>query len=127
MAAIWESHKDTLRTLYIIRGETLKSIMAHMTERYGFAMRCNDSLSRAYNVVIPLTILQQGSVRALVQTMAVLQEQQRYIMEYHRPQGRIAAEAGQDERGPERWRGDFSRETHQGEAPRSLVGTRTRW
>jgi hypothetical protein len=42
MAASWESYKDTLRTLYIDRGETLKDIMSCMSELHGFKMRCGD-------------------------------------------------------------------------------------
>jgi hypothetical protein len=42
MAASWDSHKETLRILYIDRGETLKSIMACMKDFHGFAMRCGD-------------------------------------------------------------------------------------
>jgi hypothetical protein len=39
MASSWESHKDTLRTLYIDRDETLKTIMAHMKDFHGFTMK----------------------------------------------------------------------------------------
>jgi hypothetical protein len=39
MASSWELHKDTLRTLYVDRDETLKSIMAHMRDVLGFTKR----------------------------------------------------------------------------------------
>jgi hypothetical protein len=55
MAANWELHKDTLRTLYIVRGETLKSIMACMDELYGFTMRCGNERSQTYSRFKSLT------------------------------------------------------------------------
>jgi hypothetical protein len=36
MAAVWEPHKDRLRTLFVVKGETLKSIIAHMREFHEF-------------------------------------------------------------------------------------------
>lgn len=41
MAASWESHKDTLRTLYITRDESLRSTMNHMKDAHEFVMKYN--------------------------------------------------------------------------------------
>ncbi|KAM0689366.1 hypothetical protein Q7P36_011444 [Cladosporium allicinum] len=38
MEPIWESHKDTLHHLFVIRNETLKDIMSCMSESHGFTM-----------------------------------------------------------------------------------------
>jgi hypothetical protein len=75
MAASWDSHKGTLRTLYIDRGETLKSIMACMKEFHGFAMRCGNKCSRIQSYIKSLTFLQQGPVRAAIQEVGLSQKQ----------------------------------------------------
>jgi hypothetical protein len=54
MAANWELHKDTLRTLYIDREETLNSIMACMRELQGFTMRCGVQGSQTESQFKPL-------------------------------------------------------------------------
>jgi len=40
MVPDWELRKDILRTLYIVKGKSLKDIMAYMMEYYGFHRRC---------------------------------------------------------------------------------------
>ena len=74
MAAIWESHKDTPCTLYIVRGETLKRITVHMREQYGFEMRCVH-LSHIHSSTKSLNLLQQRSIRASVQETGFPQKQ----------------------------------------------------
>jgi hypothetical protein len=32
----WESHKDSIRNLYILRNEPLKDVITHMREEHGF-------------------------------------------------------------------------------------------
>jgi hypothetical protein len=39
MTSSWEPHKDTLRTLYVDRDETLKNIMIHMRDFHGFTRK----------------------------------------------------------------------------------------
>jgi len=40
IAPDWELLKDVFRTLYIVKGESLKDIMAYMMEYNGFEQRC---------------------------------------------------------------------------------------
>ncbi|KAI3481311.1 hypothetical protein L1887_56409 [Cichorium endivia] len=39
LGSSWEFHKDTIRTLYIVRNEPLKDVIIHMREEHGFDKR----------------------------------------------------------------------------------------
>jgi hypothetical protein len=73
MASSWELHKDTLRTLYVNRDETLKSIMAHMRDVLGFTKKYGIH-PKLRSLTSQLTLLQQRPVRAAVQEMGLQQE-----------------------------------------------------
>jgi hypothetical protein len=106
MSPSWELHKDTLRTLYVDRDETLKSIMAHMRDVLGFTKKYgNRSLLRSLDK--QLTPVQERPVRAAIQEMGLQQEQYSSKLENYRPQGYRAGETRQNECGSQRWQGNF--------------------
>jgi hypothetical protein len=106
MASSWESHKDILRTLYIDRDETLKSIMTHMKDVRGFTKKYGIwSVLRTLSK--QLILPQQRSVRAAVQKVGLQQEQHSTELDDHRPQGHRAEETRQDKCGLQRWQGNF--------------------
>jgi hypothetical protein len=74
MAAIWESHKDTLHALYVTQDKTLKTIMVHMKDVHGFEMKC-ERLFHSQTSIESLILLQERSIRAAVQEMELSQEQ----------------------------------------------------
>jgi hypothetical protein len=53
MASSWEPHKQTLRTLYVDRDETLKSIMTHMKDMCGF--------TKKYSILTDMAKLDQAA------------------------------------------------------------------
>jgi hypothetical protein len=73
MAAIWESHKDTLHALYVNQNETLKNIMVRMKELHGFEMKC-ENLSQLQCSIKSLILLQKRPIRAAVYKMGVSQK-----------------------------------------------------
>jgi hypothetical protein len=115
MASSWELHKDTLRTLYVDRDETLKSIMAHMRDVLGFTKRYGihpvlRSLIKAANLATAKASTNDNS-RNGASARIVQQWAGRLSTENQR-----AGEARQDERGSQKWQGIFWEDAHQREA-----------
>jgi hypothetical protein len=83
----WDPHRDTLRKLYIDRGETLKSIMNHMRDFHGFTRKYGiwPILQILSKSLILLLLLQQRPVRATVQEMGFQQEQHSRGLEHYLP------------------------------------------
>jgi hypothetical protein len=74
MAAIWESHKDTLHAFYVTQNETLKNIIVRMKEPHGFEMKC-EYLSQLQCLIKSLKLLQKRPIRAAIYKMEVSQKQ----------------------------------------------------